>query len=336
MEFRSNEPGFTIGEVAKRAGLTVRALHHYDAIGLVHPSARSASGYRLYGAGDIQRLHAVQSLKQLGLGLDVIGAVLAGNGVSPSELVDRQIAEAERVLQDTRALKGKLLVLRDALSHDRASPEDLLAGMNLLATYQQHLPCEGIHRMLSRWRRAKRRWQPLATEIRECQTAGVAVDAAQIQLLAQRWMNVAMEVFGGELPTVLRWVHMHRVAPETAVHAGLDPAMLDYLERAIEVRMAALRRHLSEADLGRLDGSMGPEWERFAQQGRALVEAGTPPGAASARALRGQYLALLGRTVRNDAGLAERMRKAYSEEPVLSLGHFLYPELRAYLARIPA
>lgn len=44
-----------IGELAKRSGLTVRALHHYDSIGLLCPSARSEAGYRLYNRDDIAR-----------------------------------------------------------------------------------------------------------------------------------------------------------------------------------------------------------------------------------------------------------------------------------------
>lgn len=46
-----------VGELAKRTGLTVRALHHYDAIKLLCPSARSAAGYRLYNRADIERLY---------------------------------------------------------------------------------------------------------------------------------------------------------------------------------------------------------------------------------------------------------------------------------------
>lgn len=45
-----------IGELARRTGLTVRALHHYDAIGLLTPSARSDAGYRLYNDADVARL----------------------------------------------------------------------------------------------------------------------------------------------------------------------------------------------------------------------------------------------------------------------------------------
>ena len=46
----------TIGALAKRTGLTVRTLHHYDQIGLLSPSGRTDGGYRLYSDADILRL----------------------------------------------------------------------------------------------------------------------------------------------------------------------------------------------------------------------------------------------------------------------------------------
>ncbi|MGE4539008.1 MAG: MerR family DNA-binding transcriptional regulator [Desulfovibrio sp.] len=48
-----------IGELARKSGLTVRALRHYDAIGLLTPSGRSDAGYRLYDRKDVMRLHAM-------------------------------------------------------------------------------------------------------------------------------------------------------------------------------------------------------------------------------------------------------------------------------------
>lgn len=324
----------TVGEVARRTGMTVRTLHHYDTIGLVSPSARSDAGYRLYHARDIERLHAVQALKQLGLGLDAIAKALAGDGMAPLELVDRQIAQAEQAIEQARALKESLTLLRDTLAHGGTEhhTDALLAAMQLVATYQRFLPGSGVRQLLTRWRQARRQWTPLATELARLQASGAPVDTPEVQRLAQQWMNVAMAVFGGQLRTVLQWAQMHRQAPDTAAHAGLDPTLLAYLEQAIGARLAALRRHLSDDDLARLDGSLGPEWARFADDGQALMARGTPPNAPAAQALRERYLDLLARTVRHDATLAEKMRQAYAAEPLLAHGHFVGPELRAYLA----
>ena len=63
-----------VGELAARTGLTVRTLHHYDAIGLLCPSDRTGSahnsGHRLYTAADVARLHQLVCLKQLGFSLE--------------------------------------------------------------------------------------------------------------------------------------------------------------------------------------------------------------------------------------------------------------------------
>src|SRR5918997_4321044 len=61
-----------VGELAERAGLSVRTLHYYDEIGLLSPSQRTEAGHRLYTAGDVVRLQQVKSLKHLGFGLEEI------------------------------------------------------------------------------------------------------------------------------------------------------------------------------------------------------------------------------------------------------------------------
>lgn len=58
-----------IGELAKRTGVTVRTLHHYDQIGLLVPTGRSEAGHRRYSAQDVARLQQIVGLKQLGFRL---------------------------------------------------------------------------------------------------------------------------------------------------------------------------------------------------------------------------------------------------------------------------
>jgi DNA-binding transcriptional MerR regulator len=67
---------FTVGELSRLTGVTVRALHHYDEIGLVRPSQRSAAGYRIYNDGDVLRLQQVLVFRELGVPLDAIGTAI--------------------------------------------------------------------------------------------------------------------------------------------------------------------------------------------------------------------------------------------------------------------
>ena len=68
--------GLTIGAAASHTGVTVRTLHHWDAIGLVRPSERTLSGYRLYSAADVTRIHRVLIYRELGLPLNNIRELL--------------------------------------------------------------------------------------------------------------------------------------------------------------------------------------------------------------------------------------------------------------------
>jgi DNA-binding transcriptional MerR regulator len=63
------EEHLTVGRVAELSGVTVRTLHHYDEIGLVRPSARTAPGNRAYWAGDVEWLRQVLGCRRLGFGL---------------------------------------------------------------------------------------------------------------------------------------------------------------------------------------------------------------------------------------------------------------------------
>jgi DNA-binding transcriptional MerR regulator len=66
-----------IGELAKRTGVSIRTLHHYDEIGLLSPSHRTESGHRLYGREEVVRLQQVLSLRQSGFSLEQIREMLA-------------------------------------------------------------------------------------------------------------------------------------------------------------------------------------------------------------------------------------------------------------------
>lgn len=76
---QAEEASYTVGSLAKLAGVTVRALHHYEDEGLLHPE-RTASGYRRYGAADVERLQQILLLRSCGLSLgDIRGALDNGD-----------------------------------------------------------------------------------------------------------------------------------------------------------------------------------------------------------------------------------------------------------------
>jgi bifunctional DNase/RNase/DNA-binding transcriptional MerR regulator len=109
-----------VGELARATGLTVRALHHYDEIGLFVPSERTAVGHRLYAERDLGRLYRILALRRLGLRLEEIAAVLDDDGASLLETVRRHLEQVERDLEHQRRLRERLRELLDALERSVA------------------------------------------------------------------------------------------------------------------------------------------------------------------------------------------------------------------------
>ncbi|MEU8300829.1 MerR family transcriptional regulator [Micromonospora sp. NPDC048909] len=81
---------YTVGQVAKVAGVTVRALHHYDEIGLLSPSGRTAAGYRRYDDADLERLQLIRYYRELGFPLEEIAAILDEPAADPAAHLRRQ------------------------------------------------------------------------------------------------------------------------------------------------------------------------------------------------------------------------------------------------------
>jgi DNA-binding transcriptional MerR regulator len=103
----------TAAAVAKRFGVSVKALRVYEEEGLLKP-ARTVSGWRIYRQPDLERLSAILALKQLGLPLKRIGELLRGDGDLAAALALQEAAledarsEAEQALALVRAARAKL------------------------------------------------------------------------------------------------------------------------------------------------------------------------------------------------------------------------------------
>ncbi|BBG05751.1 MULTISPECIES: MerR family transcriptional regulator [Pseudonocardia] len=122
-----------IGQVSTRIGLSLRTIRHWDEVGLVTPSARSAGGFRLYTETDVERLAFIKRLKPLDFSLDQIKELLA----TVDGLAQQEELSSER-LED---LLGRLAMFRaatdsrlDALRHQVDSLESLSRDLKNLDT----------------------------------------------------------------------------------------------------------------------------------------------------------------------------------------------------------
>ncbi|GII52184.1 MerR family transcriptional regulator [Planotetraspora thailandica] len=110
----------TIGDLARRTGLTVKAIRFYSDSGLVPPIGRSPGGYRLYDLGSLARLELVRTLRELGIDLPTVRRVLERE-VSMSEVA---AAHAEAVDVQIRILRLRRAVLR-AVAERGSDPQEM-------------------------------------------------------------------------------------------------------------------------------------------------------------------------------------------------------------------
>ncbi len=107
---------FTVSEVARFAGVTVRTLHHYDEVGLLAPNGRSDAGYRLYDHSDLERLQEILFFRELGFRLDEIKAAMSDPGHDRLDALRRQ-----RSLIDAKASHLRRMI--DAIDEAIAAHE---------------------------------------------------------------------------------------------------------------------------------------------------------------------------------------------------------------------
>ena len=114
---------YQIGEVCQRTGLTQRALHYYDEIGLLVPSERLTGGQRLYTAVDLERIERIKSLKlMLGLSLSEIKRLLDADEARARYL---NAAEAADPAGRRKAVESALRVTEEQLQSVREKVQQL-------------------------------------------------------------------------------------------------------------------------------------------------------------------------------------------------------------------
>jgi DNA-binding transcriptional MerR regulator len=143
---RTTRAQFTVSELAAKAGVTVRTLHHYDERGIVSPSSRSEAGYRLYSPADAERLAHVLAYRACGIGLEEIRDLLDSTG---DELVDHLARQKALLDERLEVMERQREALRNAWEAARM-------GINLgpeerLEVFGAHDPGQYADEARERW-----------------------------------------------------------------------------------------------------------------------------------------------------------------------------------------
>jgi MerR family copper efflux transcriptional regulator len=138
-----------IGDASKSTGLSVKAIRHYEAIGLIQPANRTEAGYRLYAAQDLHALRFIRQARSLGFPIETIAALLGlwRDRDRPSQavkaLASSHMAALDTKLRELEAMKRTLAELIDHC-HGDARPECPI--LENLATPGGAVPREDAHR----------------------------------------------------------------------------------------------------------------------------------------------------------------------------------------------
>lgn len=212
MKERGN-PVYRVSEFAERAGVTVRTLHHYDRLGLLQPSGRTAGGYRLYGDRDFSRLQQIVTLKFIGLPLRQIKDLLdRGNlDLAATLRLQRRLLLEKRLQVEAaiRAIEEAEQSLKSSHKPDLAALKKIIEVMerqNAMEWTKKYYNEEAQTKIAERARtwtpelqaRVEQDWKTLISKVEAAIAGKIDPASTQARSLAQRWSELVRGFTGGD------------------------------------------------------------------------------------------------------------------------------------------
>jgi DNA-binding transcriptional MerR regulator len=313
-----------IGELAKRTGLTVRALHHYDAIGLLSPSARSDAGYRLYNEADLARLHRILALRRFGMALAEIGTTLIGPDLPLADLVERQIAMLDRQIAQASVLRSRLARLRGQLDDGRQpDPADWLTTLEQMTMYDKYFTQEELEQLplYTQADKVEGEWQALVADVRQLIDAGTSPADAEARALAKRWMAMVARDTGSNPVLFAKLNAMHEQEPSVQEHTGITPAVMAFvLAASKESQLAVYEKYLDADELAFMRANLGKrdaEWPPLIARVRTAMDEGRAPDSPEAQELARDWFDLFRSFAGDSPATQQKIRQALENEPEL-------------------
>lgn len=319
-----------IGELAKRCGLSIRTLHHYDAIGLLSSSMRTEAGARIYGRQDFLRLHRIQVLKQIGYSLSDIRRALDDPTLDPSEIIDRQVCFLEMHAKRARQLGDKLKYVSSRLADGNAvETVDWLNLLEMTTIYERHLTEAEVRILrsptLGTAHEIETERSLLVVEVGDSMRGKMRADSPKAITLAWRWVHmvIALTSNNAALAGKLKTLQERETRAQQIV--GIDASMFRWIgEAVVHARVSLFAKYMSPtqaATLRRRQMAHMDEWPALVALVREQMEAGAPQDALAMRSLAARWRQLfLDSYCGDDEELEVSVRHAISQEPDLSLG----------------
>lgn len=242
---------YSIGNVAKEMGVTVRTLRYYDAIGLLKPSYTAESGYRYYSKTDVLTLQRILALKELGFQLNQIKTILNENDWE--NVFEEQLALIAKEKQRLSYLE-KLLRLSQHLSlieqdiswknifqYVNQSEEDQANKTLFLKQYFDEHELETLKNpALDIGESESKALVDLLKTAREQKNE--APGSQQSQVLAKRLASFLEDAFNGDTALVEKYWRLQKQSPEEAALIILEDDVIQYIDNIMDIYEAKWRK----------------------------------------------------------------------------------------------
>lgn len=247
----------TIGQLAKRAGLTVRTLHHYDHIGLLIPTLRTENGFRLYNREDVIRLQRIKALKQFGCSLAEIRSFLDEPQASLANLINRQIAFLDRRIESAKILRSRLCHLNEQMTRGKdVDLPDWLTLLEIMAIYERRFSRQELdilhHNKITG--NLDRKWQRLAQRVQQLMDKNTPVNDDKVRKCARIWIRLVGLTTGNDPILAEKLKTTYSEEPAISYLTGITQEMGEYMKKAIKTarvstrdaaRQLTLKRHIA-------------------------------------------------------------------------------------------
>lgn len=231
-----------VGALARATGLSVRALHHYDAIGLLRPDERTQSGRRLYSEANVRRLYRIVALRRLGLPLEEIATVL-DQDLDLVEAVRRHLAQVERSLELQRQLHRALGRMLELLEREQAPTlDEFIEAIEVMTMIEKYYTPAQLKQLEERraelgeegMRKSQQDWAELIAAVKAEQAARTEPTDPRMLELARRWQGLIAQFTGGDESIKRSLTTMYREERVQSASRGMvDPELTKYVSEAI-------------------------------------------------------------------------------------------------------
>lgn len=254
-KYRAIPQGFmTVGEVARKMGVTVRTLQYYDKEGLLSPSAESEGGRRLYTDKDLVMLHQIVSLKSLGFSLeDIKGRLISLE--TPADVANALTEQADDIRQKIEQLTASLSAIEQLKAEvlqmqtvNFKKYADIIINLQMKNdSYYliKRFDDDTLDHIRSRFNKESGldfmdRFNRLSDEIVQLQKENVPPESDKCQQVVKEYWNLIMEFTNGDMSMLPKLMEVGNIDTATNAWEERQKIVNDYLDPALQVYFSRL------------------------------------------------------------------------------------------------